>query len=73
MKLKQVNGKVSFIMKAGMSFVKNEMPVAEAEKFIKDGKITESDKFEGYPICVDDIYYFAATMPKTKVYREEQE
>lgn len=66
MKLKQVNGKVPFIMKVGKSFVKNEMPVTEAERFVKDGKIADSDKFEGYPICVNDIYYFAAIMSKTK-------
>ncbi len=73
MKLKQVNSKVPFIMKAGKSFVKNEMSVIEAEKFVKEGKVTESDKFEGYPVCVNDTYYFAATMPKAKICREEQE
>ena len=59
MKLKEVNGKVSFIMKAGKEFVKNEMPVAEAQKFVKNGKVAESDKFEGYPVCANDTYYFA--------------
>lgn len=71
MKLKEVNGKVSFIMKAGKEFVKNEMPVAEAQKFVKNGKIAESDKFKGYPVCVNDTYYFAATMPKTKAEPKE--
>ena len=58
MKLKEVNGKVSFIMKAG-------------KKFVKNGKVAESDKFEGYPVCVNDTYYFAATMPKTKAEPKE--
>ena len=71
MKLKEVNGKVSFIMKAGKEFVKNEMPVAEAEKFVKNGKVSESDMFKDYPLCVNDTYYFAATMPKTKVEPKE--
>lgn len=71
MKLKEVNGKVSFIMKAGKEFVKNEMPVAEAQKFVKNGKVAESDKFEGYPVCANDTYYFAATMPKTKAESKE--
>ena len=71
MKLTEVNGKVPFIMKAGKSFVKNEMPVVEAEKFVKNGKVTESDKFEGYPVCVNETYYFAATMPKSKAEPKE--
>ena len=71
MKLNQVNGKFSFIMRAGKEFVKNEMPVTEAEKLVKNGKITESDNFEGYPVCVNDTYFFAATMPKTKAEPKE--
>ena len=71
MKLKEVNGKVSFIKKAGKEFVKNEMPIADAQKFVKNGKVAESDRFAGYPVCVNDTYYFAATMPKTKAEPKE--
>lgn len=72
MTLKEVNGKVSFVMKAGKDFVKNEMPAAQAQKLIDNGKITESDKFADYPVCVNDAYYFAATMPNPKEKSEEK-
>ena len=64
MRLKQVNCKVPFIMRAGSDFVKNEMLVEDAKKFVKNGKLSNSDIFEGYPICVNDTYFFAATKPK---------
>lgn len=71
MKLKAINGTVTFIQKAGKDFVKHLMPVASAEKIVKNGKTSHSDKFEGFPLCVDDTYYFAATAPKSKTESKE--
>lgn len=66
MKLKEVNGKVAFLRKTGNDFVKNEMPVEEAKKMIKNRNVTESDNVKGYSICVDDTYYFEAVTSKSK-------
>jgi hypothetical protein len=71
MKLKQVDGKVSFIMRAGKDFVKDEMPVDEAKKLVKNGETTESDKFDGYTLCVNDTYFFATATPKKKTDSKE--
>ena len=66
MKLKVKDGKVRFIMATGDDFVRNEMGMNAANEIIEKGTVTESTKFEGYPICVDEKFYFAATVTKRK-------
>ena len=52
------NGETQFIRKAGSAYVKATMPIGKAEGIIGTGKVKESDKFDGFPIAVNDEYYF---------------
>ena len=65
MKLKSIDGKVSYIMVAGKDFVKDEMSLA-AEQICARGTQTASKLFPDFPICVDDKFYFAGTSTKPK-------
>ena len=56
-KLNNVNGKVTFLLRTGKDLVKNQMAVASAQHIIDHGKIKKSD-VKGYPIHVDDKWYF---------------
>lgn len=69
MKLKVNDGKVRFIMATGDDFVRNEMGVNAANAIIEKGKVTESTRFKGYPVCVDKKFYFAAPITKRKTKR----
>ncbi len=51
------NDKVVFQVRTGNDFVQNTMTVSAAKEFIKNGTVTESDR-EGFPICVNDVFYF---------------
>lgn len=51
------NDKVVFQVRTGNDFVQNTMTVSAAKEFIKNGIVTESDR-EGFPICVNDVFYF---------------
>ena len=64
-KLKSTNGKVTFLLKAGTDFVKNEMSVSAAQHIIHTGKVTKSDR-EDYPICIDGKWYFDGEPMKEK-------
>ncbi len=69
MKLTVKDGKVGFIMATGDDFVRNEMGVNAANSIIETGTVTESTRFEGYPVCVDEKLYFAAPVTKRKTKR----
>jgi len=56
-KLKSVNGKVTFLLRTGKDMVRNQMAVASAQHVIDHGKVKKSD-VKGYPINVDDKWYF---------------
>ena len=62
-KLKTANGKVAFLLKTGKDFVKNQMAVASAQHIIDTGTMQKSD-IKGYPINVDDKWYFAGEVFK---------
>ena len=66
MKLKSIDGKVPYIMTAGKDLVRNEMPVASAERICYQGVKTTSKRFPNFPICVDDKFYFAGTVGNSK-------
>ena len=66
MKLKNIDGKVPYIMAAGKDFVKDEMSLAAAEQICSRGTQTASKLFPDFPICVDDKFYFAGTSRKPK-------
>ena len=65
MKLKSINGKVPYMMLAGKDFVKDEMSLAAAEQICSRGTQT-AGKLPGFPICIDDKFYFAGTSTKPK-------
>lgn len=56
-KLKDINGKVNYMFRTGKDFVKNYMPILEAQNIISKGNIVESN-VENYPICIDDTWFF---------------
>lgn len=62
-KLKNVNGKVTFLLRTGKDLVKNQMAIASAQHIIDHGKIKKSD-VKGYPINVDDKWYFEGEVYK---------
>lgn len=66
MKLTVKDGKVSFIMRADKDFCRNEMGVNAAKAIIDKGEVTESTQFKDYPLCVDDKFFFAATVSSKK-------
>lgn len=69
-KLKNVNGKVTFLLKTGKDFVRNTMSISAAQHIIDNGEITDSDK-NGYPICVDEKWYFEGEPVNTTRKKEE--
>jgi len=66
-KLKIVQGRVAFLMKAGSDWVLDSMPTAQVDKILAEGKIEDDSPFAQYPIHVGD-YYFAGKKiaPKKK-------
>ena len=68
-KLKNVNGKVASLLKAGNDFVRNDIPISSAQHIIDTGELYDSH-IEEYPICVDKRWYFACE-PVKKVRREK--
>lgn len=56
-KLKNRNGKVTFLLKTGNDFSKNEMSISAAQHIIDSGNLVDSGR-EGYPICIDEKWYF---------------
>jgi len=71
-KLKNVNGKVTFLLRSGKDFVKNQMAIASAQHIIDHGKVKKSDK-EGYPINVDDKWYFEGEITKKTAAQKTEE
>ena len=63
MKLKVIDGKVQYLMRCGKDLVADEMSLACAER-ICSRQASKSDLFQGYPICVDDKFYFAGIEEK---------
>ena len=59
MQFKVNDGKVPYIMVAGSDYVSGEMPVETAESIYAAGEPKSSDQFKGYPVCVDNKYFFA--------------
>lgn len=63
MKLKTVNGEVPYLMECGKDMVADKMSLACAERICSRGT-SNSNRFPGYPICVDDKFYFAGIEEK---------
>ena len=63
---KNANGDVWYIKKAGSAYVKATMPIGKAEGIIGTGKTEKSDKFDGFPIAVNDEYFFPGELAEEK-------
>lgn len=63
---KNDNGDVWYIKKAGSAYVKATMPIGKAEGIIGTGKVEKSDKFDGFPIAVNDEYFFPGELAEEK-------
>jgi len=48
------------------------MSEAKARMIITKGPKRASNRFPGYPICVDNKYYFAATSERTKSKKQKE-
>lgn len=71
-KLKNIDGKVAFLLRAGKDMVKNQMALASAQHIIDTGKVTKSDR-KDYPICVDNKWYFEGEAVKRTTPQKEVE
>ena len=54
-------GNVSFLMAIGNDLIKSRMTLEHAKNAANAGEVTESE-IEGYPICVDNTWYFEGTI-----------
>jgi len=63
---KNADGDIWYIKKAGSAYVKATMPIGKAEGIIGTGKVKESDKFDGFPIAVNDEYFFPGEIAEEK-------
>lgn len=62
-RLKNTNGKVTFLLRTGKDLVKNQMAIASAQHIIDHGKLLKSD-VSGYPINIDNKWYFEGEVSK---------
>lgn len=62
-RLKNTNGKVTFLLRTGKDLVKNQMAIASAQHIIDHGKLLKSD-VSGYPINIDNKWYFEGEVPR---------
>lgn len=62
--LKVENGTVAYVMRAGKDLVRDEMSLAAAERICAKGtKVSKTVK--GFPICVDDKFFFEGVTGKS--------
>lgn len=61
-----VYGKVEYIYEQDGTKTINAISLEQAEEFVKKRKITQSNKYKGYPIKVDENYYFCGKINKSE-------
>ena len=71
-RLKNTNGKVTFLLRTGKDLVKNQMAIASAQHIIDHGKLLKSD-VSGYPINIDNTWYFEGEVPKRTAPRKAED
>lgn len=71
-KLKNTNGKVTFLLRTGKDFVKNQMATASAQRIVDNGKLLKSN-VAGYPINIDNKWYFEGEIFKRTVVSNKME
>lgn len=64
-KLKNVNGKVTCLLRTGKDFVRHNLSVSAAQHIIDTGKMVDSKNLD-YPICIDDKWFFEGEEIKEK-------
>lgn len=69
--LKIIDGNVLFLLRIKSQFVKNIMPALSAESIIKDGHLKKSN-IKGFPINIDDKWYFEGKLITLRPKSEEQ-
>ena len=69
---KNTNGKVTFLLRTGKDLVKNQMAIASAQHIIDHGKLLKSD-VSGYPINIDNKWYFEGEVPKRTAPRKAED
>lgn len=70
-RLKNTNGKVTFLLRTGKDLVKNQMAIAPAQHIINHGKLMKSD-VSGYPINIDNKWYFEGEVSKRTAPRKAE-
>ncbi|MBS5331720.1 MAG: hypothetical protein KHY36_04220 [Subdoligranulum variabile] len=70
-RLKNTNGKVTFLLRTGKDLVKNQMAIASAQYIIDHGKLLKSD-VSGYPINIDNKWYFEGEVSKRTAPRKAE-
>lgn len=71
MKFTVNDGKVAYIMVAGNDYVQGEMSVDIVNDLYAKGEKRASNRFQGFPVCVDEKYFFAATSTRKTAKKEE--
>lgn len=66
-----VDGKVPYLMRAGKDMVSARANKETVEWLLAKGKIKKSTEFEGYPICVDDIWFISGEWEEEKQHKED--
>lgn len=70
-RLKNTNGKVTFLLRTGKDLVKNQMAIASAQHIINHGKLMKSD-VSGHPINIDNKWYFEGEVSKRTAPRKAE-
>ncbi len=60
-KLKIRNGQASFYLFSNGDYSHDLMSEKIAREIIKNGSVSISDKVPGFPLCVDNKYFFEAS------------
>lgn len=70
-KLKNTNGRVTFLLRTGKDLVRNTMSLASAQHIIDTGSVTKSD-MKGYPIAVDDKWFFEGEVTEKQTRKDNK-
>ena len=65
-RLKNTNGRVNALLRAGKDLVKTNLSVSEAQRIIDAGESIES-AVPNYPICIDNTWFFEGVEIKEDV------
>ena len=63
---------MTFLLRTGKDLVKNQMAIASAQHIIDHGKLLKSD-VSGYPINIDNKWYFEGEVPKRTAPRKAED